>query len=159
MIPRNPDIRTATRATRMRSAAPAGGARIARGRGCIFLISLVMATAPQAQTLAVPSGQDVALHEILLDTDPGALWIWFRFLAPAIARLGGTVSPDLAGPDMDHLCADFAAPYVAQNGLSPDRVVISLSDRALAFGDPDPAATQFFELYRLENARCIWEAF
>ena len=58
---------------------------------------------------------------------------------------------------MAHLCETLAVPYVAQHKLEPARVVISFSDRALDFGATDPDTTQFFEAYRLEDARCIWE--
>lgn len=115
----------------------------------------------QAETppFAVPSGQKVVLQEVLLDETPGALWARFRFLAPAIARDGGTVGYGQAGLDMDHLCAALALDYLKQHGLSPARVVISLSDRAVDFGAQAPEATQFFETYRPEGGLCIWEEF
>lgn len=109
--------------------------------------------------VTVPSGQKVALQEVLLDEAPGALWARFRFLAPAIARDGGTVDYGQAGADMDHLCAALALDYLKQHGISPARVVISLSDRAVEFGAPAPDATQFFEAYRPEDGVCIWEEF
>lgn len=109
--------------------------------------------------MAVPSGQQVLLQEVLLDEAPGALWARFRFIAPAIARDGGSVDYGQAGMDMDHLCAALVPGYLEQYGLSPARVVISLSDRAVEFGAPAPEATQFFEAYRLEGGACIWEEF
>jgi hypothetical protein len=99
------------------------------------------------------------LKEVLLDENPGALWVRFRFVAPEIARDGGTVGHASAARDMVHLCETLAAPYVAEQKLTPERVVISLSDRWVAFGEQDPEATQFFEAYRLESARCILEEF
>lgn len=139
-----------------------------RGRGCgisVGLLSLIFLTPALADSgqlsvsPTVPSGQAITLHEVLLDDTPGALWARFRFVAPAIAREGGSVSYDLAGPDMDHLCADLALAYLKDEGLAPARVVISLADRPVVFGDADPDATQFFEIYRPEGGTCIWEEF
>ena len=137
-------------------AAPAGGARSLWGWGCVICLC---ATQPSAEPVAAPSGQSLELKEVLLDENPGALWVRFRFVAPAIARDGGTVGHASAARDMVHLCETLAAPYVAEQKLAPERVVISLSDRWVAFGEQDPEATQFFEAYRLESARCILEEF
>lgn len=154
------------RATCAAPAAPAGGAWFARGRGCGYLAAIPFAfcalAAAAADAIAVPSGQTVTLAEVLLDDapgQPGQTWARFRFLAPQIARGTGTVSYETAAPDMDHLCGAIALPYLAEHGLAPARVVISLSDRMVPFGAQDPAATQYFEAYRPEGAACMWEAF
>jgi hypothetical protein len=120
---------------------------------------LSAAPAASQNDYAVPSGQVVTLREILIDEETGAPWLRFRFLAPAIAREGGTVAPVAAADDMDHLCREIAAPYVEAQGLAPERIVISLSDRDLAFGETNPDATQFFDVFRLEDGLCIWEEF
>ena len=139
--------------------APAGGARSNPWcRGCA-LILIFLAGPAAAQDLVVPSGQAVTLGEVLIDENPGELWLRFRFLAPDIARDGGRIVYDQALIDIDKLCADFVVPFVAREQLDPARIVISLSDRPVQFGQPDPEATQFFEAYRLESARCIWEEF
>lgn len=69
----------------------------------------------------------------------------------------GRIGYDVASKDMEHLCQVLAVPYVALHELQPSRVVISLSDRPVEFGDTAPDATQYFEAYRLEQSRCIWE--
>lgn len=137
-----------------------------RGRGCGFagvvLAAMAMAVSGQpvsATEVPVPSGQTVTLKEVLLDNAPGELWVRFRFVAPQIARDGGSVGYDIAGPDMDHLCDQLALPYLNHHALEAARIVISLSDRAVTFGAKDPAATQFFETYKPDSAGCIWEEF
>lgn len=171
------------RALRAAPAALAGGAWFTRGQGCGYLTALAArplsltisfglgfglgfglcavsgAAGAEPAAIAVPSGQPVTLAEVLLDDAPGETWARFRFVAPQIARRGGSVSHEQAAPDMDHLCAGLALPYLAEQGLAPARVVISLSDRLLPFGTQDAEATQFFEAYRPEGATCIWEAF
>lgn len=144
-------------------AAPTGGAcPQGWGRGCGFvsvLIFSVLAGTVEAEVIAVPSGQPVTLNEVIIDTAPGEPWARFRFLAPDIDREAGLISAEIAAADMDVLCRDTALPYLQDEQLQVARIVISLSDRDVEFGASDPDATQFFEAYRPENARCIWEGF
>lgn len=142
-------------------AAPAGGARYRCRRGCEILVTLALLASPVAaqQVVEVPSGQDVALNEVLVDEVTNETIVRFRFVAPEIARDGGTVDYDTAAADIEHLCRHLVIPYLGEYALSPERVVISMSDRDVPFGEANPQATQFFEAYRLESADCIWEAF
>lgn len=158
-------IRTRTaHAAGVAPATPAGGAHQKwRGRGCGFFLSLTLAHGAMASAdnslVDVPSGQQIHFTEVLVDDAPGETWIRFRFLAPQIGRNAGDIGYDVSAPDMDHLCETFALPYLARNGLDAVRVVISLSDEKIDFGASDPTITQFFEAYRPEDARCIWEEF
>jgi uncharacterized protein DUF6497 len=140
-----------------RHAPPTGGAR-KRGWGGGVAASVVWA-ASALRAQGVPSGQTVELQEVLLDDTSGQTVVRFRFLAPAIARDGGTITFTDAELDMAHLCETVALPYIAEQGIAAGKVIISLADRAVEFGTPDPDATQFFEGYRLENSTCIWEGF
>ena len=146
-------------------AAPAGGARLkARRRGCGTLLVLLPAAAmvsPVAaqEAIAVPSHQPVTLAQVLLDENPGELWVRFRFLTPQIARSGGTIGADAASADMDALCDTVALPWLAGQKITPARIAISLMDRDVPFGAADPDTTQFFASYRSEDGRCIWEEF
>ncbi len=107
--------------------------------------------------IPVPSQQPVYLSEILRDETPGSLWLRFRFVAPNIGHGGNHASPSQSALDMDHLCQSVAMDYVVQHQIQPERISIALSDRVTEFGVSNRAATQFFELYSLENATCIWE--
>lgn len=113
----------------------------------------------EVYTVAVPSGQRVELHEVLIDDANGESLLRFRFVAPRIGRDAGDIGYDVSAIDMDHLCNNLVPAYLAEFGLSHTRVVISLADRAVPFGATDPEATQFFEIYRLEGDRCIWEEY
>ncbi len=128
---------------------------------CAVLLTAVAALSPtiaKSQILfPVPSGQPVEFVEVLLDNNPGELWVRFRFIAPKIGSTTGRIGYDVASADMEHLCQTLAIPYVAQHELNPARVVISLSDRPVEFGHSEPDATQFFEAYRLEQSNCVWE--
>lgn len=110
--------------------------------------------------ISVPSGQEITLLDVIWnESGPNGLVTRFRFLAPAITKAVGTISFEAAVADMAHLCQDFALPKVTGSTVAPTQIIISLSDRAVAFGATDPEATQFFEAYRLENGACIWEVF
>lgn len=130
-----------------------------RGRALILagLVTNLISPALANNLLPVPSGQPVELINVLLDNNPGELWVRFRFVAPKIGSTAGRITYDIAVIDMEHLCQTLAVPYVAQHALEPARVVISFSDRLVEFGTSEPDATQFFEAYRLEQSKCIWE--
>lgn len=118
----------------------------------------ILAAAP-ALAQEVPSGQPVTLQEVLIDAVGAETWLRFRFLAPEIAREGGSIDYDKAAEDIVHLCSFLALPYVAEYDLNGDVIVISLADRATEFGVPDPDATQFFEAFRPVDNICILEDF
>lgn len=110
--------------------------------------------------IAVPSGQEITLQDVIWN-EPGPLGLTlrFRFLAPQIARDGGTIPPEVALDDMLALCTAYALPRIDEFGPMPAQIIISLSDRAVPFGEPAPDATQFFEAYRIEDGACIWEMY
>jgi len=119
-------------------------------------LTLILAASP-VWAVEVPSGQPIELHEVLVDDMGTETWLRFRFLAPQIARTGGSIDYGKAEPDMAHLCDALALPYIAEYDLKGEVIVISLADREVEFGAADPDATQFFEAYRIQNNACIWE--
>lgn len=146
-----------------RTAAPEGGAHSWKQRwvrGCvIFLLLGAPAWALPVLAQDVPSGQSVTLSEVLIDSVNDESWLRFRFLAPQIARDGGDITYALAELDFAHLCDSVARPYLSEFDLEPDVVVISLMDRPVPFGQADPQATQFIEVFRIADNTCIWEPF
>ncbi len=121
---------------------------------------VLVASLAQAETVPVPSGQEIIYHDTIQNR-PGVagLTYRFRFIAPQIARDTGSVGVEAAAQDMDFLCDTFALPRVPVDGPRPSQIIISLSDRPVEFGTPTPEATQFFEAYRIEDDICIWEGF
>jgi hypothetical protein len=101
----------------------------------------------------------VTLSEVLQDQVGDEAWLRFRFVAPQIARDGGTVSYGEAEGDFTYLCESVARPYLVEYALAADVIVISLMDRMVPFGTPDPDATQFIEAYRIANDTCLLETF
>lgn len=135
-----------------------------RALALLALLSAPVPAAASAQAsealIAVPSGQRVSLIEAIVGAPgPGGLTARFRFLAPEIAREAGRIGFAEAAPDMLYLCESYALPRLAEPGPEVAQVIISLSDRPVPFGQAAPEATQFFEAYRPEGGRCIWEGF
>ncbi|SIS56932.1 DUF6497 family protein [Phaeovulum vinaykumarii] len=73
--------------------------------------------------------------------------------------------PDAAGmagadpllADLTWLCDTQALPALAGGGPQPAQIIISVADRPVPFGAPNPEAVQVFEAFRPENGRCVWE--
>ncbi|MDQ2088317.1 DUF6497 family protein [Marimonas arenosa] len=120
-----------------------------------------VATASDAPPVPLlPSGLEAVLQEVVEDVKPDGTfdYVRFRFVAPGVV---GDGAPDLEAraEDMDFLCGEYALPWLAEAGAAFDKISISISDRETEFGVANPDVTQFFELYRVENGRCIWEEF
>lgn len=81
---------------------------------------------------------------------------------PARLRLVAYDMPGLGYDDVadqfDAYCARFAGD-LAQEGIVPQQIVVSISDRYVRFGDTVPDAAQFFELYDVVDGTCVWRAF
>ncbi|SIO31606.1 hypothetical protein SAMN05444722_1392 [Rhodovulum sp. ES.010] len=131
-----------------------------RSAGWGIVLAFLAPAASAADGIDVPSGQPVTFYDIVTDEPgPAGLTARFRFVAPQIARAGGTMPFELAAGDMAYLCESYALPRLSDLGPRVAQVVITLMDGPVTFGQPDPEATQFFEAYRPEGGRCIWEGF
>ncbi len=110
--------------------------------------------------IPVPSGQEIRFLDVIT-SEPGSegLTTRFRFMAPAIARDGGTVGAEAAQEDMAALCSGYALARLSATGPVPAQIVIVLSDREVPFGETAPEATQYFEAYSIADGMCIWEPF
>jgi hypothetical protein len=113
-----------------------------------------------ADPVAVPSGQALTLHEIIVDTpSPNSAIYRFRYLAPAIARDGGTMTFDTSIDDMQHICDTYALPRLTAPLPEKLEVVISFADMPVPFGETNPDATQFFVGFQIKDGLCILEPF
>lgn len=114
--------------------------------------------------IALPSGQVVTLLETIWNAPgPQGIVTRFRFLAPSInsetALEAAVVEFEAAAADIAWLCQNYALDRVVQAGPMPAQVIVSLSDRAVPFGETAPEVVQYFEAFRIENGVCIWEVF
>ena len=138
------------------------GAGVLAGAAVFYLVVLA-AGGPgpvPAGAIKVPSGQVVTLLDVITNVPgPDGLAARFRFLAPAVARAGGTVDAEVAGKDMDWLCQNFALDRIANIGPQPGQIIISLADMDVPFGESHPEATQFFNAYDIADGTCQWAMF
>lgn len=121
------------------------------------LLALALAIAApalgQPAEIALPSGRVVTPHDVIERGDA----VRFRFLEPDLATVIDFVPYAALEADMRSLCETFA--LVRLDGAAPAQIVISIMDRPVPFGTPDPDAAQVFEAYRPEGDSCIWEGF
>lgn len=123
---------------------------------CAFLVGSPV----QAQPLIeVPSGQPVTFQDVIWEEEGGENTYRFRYIAPEISRDGGSVDFDKAESDLRYLCEQSALPALKRQDRPVARIVITLSDRPVAFGETDPRATQFFDSYSPQGNNCIWEGY
>ena len=126
----------------------------------VALASSAFAEEAGVDVPGAPSGQAITYVETVQgQPGPEGLAVRFRFLAPQIARDGGTVDAEAAQADMEWLCETFALPRLPATGPVPSQVIISLADQAVPFGETAPEVTQYFEAYSLLDGHCVWEAF
>ncbi|WP_406720471.1 DUF6497 family protein [Thioclava litoralis] len=126
------------------------------GMLCVGPVALADGGVTRGVVVAVPSGAHVEWLQSQTDASgPDGLTLRHFFLAPDLAR----EDPDVALTDMQALCEQFALPHLSSVGPQPQQIVISLSDRPVAFGDSDPEATQLFAGYAISPPHCVEEMF
>ncbi len=103
----------------------------------------------------VPSGLDVALYDVVMEPDTNTAR--FLFVAPALSPDGAGVTFTEVEADFPYICENLVLPALASNNWHDANVIISLADREVPFGILTPDATQFFEMYQVQDNTCIWE--
>jgi hypothetical protein len=110
--------------------------------------------------IAVPSGQAVTLLDIIWNSiGPEGPAPRFRFVAPAIAKEGGSISYEVTEADLLDLCQSYVIGKLAEKGVAAPLVLVSIADRAVEFGVSDPEATQYFEAFTIDGSTCSREIF
>ena len=102
-----------------------------------------------------PSGHAVSLQEVIWNV-PGSngMALRFRFVAPDIGAGGGQTAA-MAQGDMQWLCDTYALSHMADlPAPQPAEIIISLSDRALPFGQAAPDAVQYFQSFAPKGGLC-----
>lgn len=121
----------------------------------LILPILLLATPAVAQEIAVPSGLPLTFQEVILEPDTG--FARFRFVAEPLGQPGWEM-PDVTG-DFAWLCDNVVLPALEQNGWEAEQIVISMADRAFAFGEIVPDAVQYFDGFAIVDGACEWVPF
>ena len=113
-----------------------------------------------AEPMKVPSGQILLPYEFLWEDhlDEGAkgeAWMILRFLAPGIAKAGGTVKFEEAEKDIEFICATVGLPLAVSTG-AVDQIIVNLMDQPLPRGESDSEVTQYMGAYRVVDGKCEW---
>lgn len=147
-----------------RDAAPSRAARRqgriqARARVILTLLALGAAasSAVAEDVVTLASGAIVTLQERLIEQGEDGFVYRFRFIEEGFDA--ATRAPEILRADLTNLCSDYALHALSQTDIRPDRIIISLADRAVEFGVSDPDARQVFEVFSIEDDICIWEMF
>ncbi|CTQ33011.1 DUF6497 family protein [Jannaschia rubra] len=123
------------------------------------LLSLTFAFSAVAQG-AIPSGQAIILWEIVWErVEGGTTQAVLRFIAPGIARDTGSIDAAAAMADIDWLCATHAVPLALLPAARAETYVVTIMDRAVARGEADAEATQYFGIYAITDGKCSPEDF
>lgn len=121
---------------------------------------LAGAAAGQAGAIALPSGRAVSFHDVIQnEPGPTGLTVRFRFVEADLAEVLDVTPYEELEADMRYLCESYALGRISNTGPRPTGVVISISDRPVEFGAPDPDVAQVFEVYRPDGAACVWEGY
>ncbi len=122
---------------------------------CIFGAAFVSTGAgpAAAQDFTTPSGLGVSIAEVMADDGTVRL----RLLAPHLGQAGAAY--DDISRDFVWICETQVIPALAENGLAPRNIVISIADRPVPFGETDPGAVQFFEGFTVSGDTCVWELY
>ena len=125
------------------------------------LAAAVMASAAlPAAADGVPSGQALVLWEVVWERVQGAgTQAVLRFIAPGIAREGGSVDAVAAMADLDWLCRTHGVTVASLPAARSDIVVVTMMDRPVPRGATDPQATQYFGVYSVEGGDCLPQNF
>ncbi|SIN80737.1 DUF6497 family protein [Vannielia litorea] len=129
---------------------------------CGTVIALILSIATPACAADLPEGWAV-FHDAIVERHIGETegdeerWLIMRYLAPAIARDGGTLVYDDVSEAMDVLCNGPALETARSHESPIDQIVIALMDRVVERGQPDPEATQFIASYQVTETGCEWQ--
>jgi len=131
--------------------------------GPVFLGTLLLSLAIWAFGISAARTDTTTVSvppfDILWETEGENSAMVLRFVVPQIARDTGHFSYDDVSPAMDRLCDEIAIPVLRLTATDPTRILVILMDRPVERGSPTPDATQFINVYLVEDDRCIWENF
>lgn len=121
------------------------------------MVGLTAQPAAASDSVSLPSGAAAWLQEVLSQPDEAGIAYRFRFVSEGFSPSPDQLDRILA--DLRHLCESHAIPHLREIDPQARRVIISLADQPVEFGVVSPYARQVFEVFTLDGASCIWEAF
>jgi hypothetical protein len=59
--------------------------------------------------------------------------------------------------DFSHLCHQFGLMARTRSAPNAEQIIISMASAPTAFGETAPQVVQYFDSFRIESDRCIWD--
>lgn len=135
------------------------GARLGRF-AFLAMLALLAPPAHADAVIALPSGRWVTFNDVIWgEPGPAGLTVRFRFLEADLGAVVASAAYEDLEADMQYLCENYALARIANTGPQPATVMVSISDRPVAFGEAAPGVVQVFEAYRPEAGQCLWEGY
>ncbi|PCH95603.1 MAG: hypothetical protein COB84_06010 [Rhodobacteraceae bacterium] len=125
----------------------------------IMALAVCYGVTAQAGFPKVPSNQMFELFQegVLDEADNGRVY-YLGLIAPEIAK-GARVGYEAANKDIDVLCEHYALAkaMVPKDGGTPaHEVIIRLMDRAVEYGEVNPAVRQYMGFFDISKGTCVW---
>ena len=111
-------------------------------------------------SIALPSGLVVRQHELRLEPQGavthGVQTVRLRYVSEQLAD-AETFGFERIEQDFSHLCHQFGLRARGRSAPKAGQIIISMASAPTAFGESVPEVVQYFDSFRVESDRCIWE--
>lgn len=120
----------------------------------------IVLTTAEDGSIALPYGLVLRQHKLRLKPQ-GAVTHGVQTMR--LRYVSGQLSDDQAfgfdriEQDFSHLCDQFGLTARGRSAPKAGQIIISLASVPTAFGETAPEVVQYFDSFRVENNRCIWE--
>lgn len=120
----------------------------------------IVLTKAEDGSIALPSGLVLRQHELRLEPQ-GAVThdvqtVRLRYVSEQLSD-DQAFGFDRIEQDFSHLCHQFGLTIRGRSAPKAGQIIISLASAPTAFGETAPEVVQYFDSFRVENNRCIWE--
>jgi hypothetical protein len=117
-------------------------------------------TVAEDGSIALPSGLVVRQHELRLEPQGavthGVQTVRLRYVSEQLAD-EAPFGFERIEQDFLHLCHQFGLSARGRSAPMAEQIIISMASAPTAFGESVPEVVQYFDSFRVENDRCIWE--
>lgn len=111
-------------------------------------------------TITLPSGLVLRQHELRLEpqgaVSHGVQTVRLRYVSEQLSD-SAVFGFEQIEQDFSHLCHQFGLMVRGRSAPNAEQIIISMASAPTAFGESVPEVVQYFDSFRVENDRCIWE--
>ena len=111
-------------------------------------------------TITLPSGLVLRQHELRLEpqgaVSHGVHTVRLRYVSEQLGD-SAAFGFERIEQDFSHLCHQFGLAVQGRSAPNAEQIIISMASAPTAFGETAPEVVQYFDSFRIEDDRCIWE--